>query len=198
MVASDASKALAMVRKLKGMINVEYKTKTINLGDTTPTTTLAIGNLTLIAQGDDIDERDGRKIKAFSLQLKGTVKMHETATATSVRILVFIDYANTGTPPTRAQLFSSEAVFFNGQTRLSQPQDNARFKILLDKIILLSDSGTKLVRVNFYKRLYHHIVFSGVGTGDEGLSSIWVFTASSEATNTPNLEISSIFKWIDN
>ncbi len=198
MVASDAAKALAMVRKLKGMINVEYKSVSVTIADTTPTTVAAVQQLTNISQGDDMDDRDGRKIKAFSLQLKGMVEQHASAVVTLVRILIIIDHANTGTPPTLAQLFNAEATFFNGMPKLSQPQSNSRFTVLWDKIITFSNSGTKLVRVNYYKRLHHHIKFTGAATTDEGLGTIWVITASNEATNTPELNIASIFKWIDN
>ncbi len=198
MVARDASTALAMVRKLKRLINVEYKTLNTILGDTTPTTTAAIGHLTNLAQGDDVGNRDGLKVKAFSIQLKGQVKMHETATATSTRILLFIDHANQGAPPSRALLFSTEGEFFRGQTKITEPQMNQRFTILYDKIILQSDSGNKLTRINFYKKLHHHVTFTGSSATEEGIGTIWVMTASSEATNTPALDVTSTFKWIDN
>lgn len=198
MVAQDAAKALAMVRKLKTLINVEYKTLTTTLGDSTPVNVAAIGNLTNITVGDDLSNRDGRKIKAFSIQLKGIVIMNESATTTITRLLLFIDHANTGTPPTRAQLFASEAAFFNGQVKISDPQSNSRFKVLWDKIIVHSDSGTKMSKINFYKKLNHHITFTGTAGDDEGIGTLWIMTSSNQPTNTPNLIVDAVFKWIDN
>ncbi len=197
MVAQDAAKALAMARQLKKLINVEYKSIRINL-DTTPDTTPIITNLSAIAVGDDISDRDGRKIKAFSIQLKGHCQMHETATATLTRIVIFIDNANTGTIPVITDLFTTAAGFTAGQPRITDPQSNSRFRILYDKTIPQSDSGTKMTMVKFYKKLGHHIAYSGTAATDEGIGSLFAVTGSTEATNVPTLQVVSVFKWIDN
>ncbi len=196
-VAQDAAKALAMVRSLKKLINVEYKSFQVDL-ETGPNTTPVFLNLTAIAVGDDFDDRDGRKIKCFSIQLKGVCIMHETATTTLTRIYVFIDHANTGTAPVITDLFTSALAFNAGQMGKSTPQSNSRFTCLKDQIIMQSDSGVKMNRMNFYKRLNHHIQFTGVAATDEGLGTIWCITSSDEATNVPTLEVKSTFKWIDN
>lgn len=197
MVASDASKALAIARKLRALINVEYKTVQVTL-PTAPTTVAVVTHLSACGQNDDLSGRDGRKIKAFSIQVMGSLKMHETATATSTRIVVFIDHANQGTIPTLATWWDDEASFFNGEMRAQSPQTNARFIVIFDKLILQSDSGTKLTRINFYKRLNHHITYTGTTAADEGLGTVWIMIASSEATNKPTLCLKSTFKWIDN
>ncbi len=97
-------------------------------------------------------------------------------------------------------MWDDEASFFNGESRSSDAQRNSRFTVLHDKVILQSDSGTKLTRIKTYKRLHHHVAFTGTGAtaSAQGLGSIWIITASSEATNTPILCLKTTFKWIDN
>ncbi len=197
MVAADAAKALRIARKLKSMINVEYKTVQVGF-KVDPNTTPQILHLSATAQGDTLASRDGNKIKAFSIQLKGCVSINASAVSTLTRFLVFLDHANTGTPPVITDLFSSAASFTNGESRVSDPQSNSRFIVLKDIIILQSDQGPKISKVNFYKRLHHHIKYIGAATTDEGMGTVWVFQASNEATNDPVVNVKSTFKWIDN
>ncbi len=198
MVMGDAAKALKLATGLRRLINVEYKTINITIGDTTPTTTGVIQNLTAIAQGDDSGSRDGRKIRLASIKIQGSIKQHETATQTTTRMVLVIDHDNTGTPPTIAELFLTQAVFNTGQAKLGEPVPNSRFTVLLDKTFAMSDSGQKLFLLNYYRKLNHHVVFGGVGATDEGKGSLWLMTGSSEATNTPTLSMTSTTKWIDN
>ena len=123
--------------------------------------------------------------------------MNTSASTTITRIFLFIDHANVGLAPALTDLFVSEAQFFNGMTKISNPQNNTRFTVLLDKIILQSDSGVQISKINFYKRLNHSITFTGTAGSDEGTGTIWVMTASNQPTNTPNLQCNAIFKWID-
>ncbi len=188
-------KALRIVKAIQR--GTEKKTIQVVVADSTPTTTAVVQHLSACATGDDLSSRDGRRIKAFSIQLMGTLTMHETATTTSTRVIVFIDHANQGTVPALALWWDDDASFFNGEMRGQSPDANSRFIVLYDKVILQSDSGTKLNRIKFYKRIFHQITYTGTAATDEGLGTIFIMTASSEVTNTPTLVLKSTFKWVD-
>ncbi len=197
MVTGDAAKALAGVRALKKMINVEYKTKNEAIG-TTPDTTGLVSTITNMAQGDDIDDRDGNKIKSFSLKISGNCLLHVSARATNVRIMAIQDRSGTATAPVITDMYASVAAFANNQPTKGTPQVNSRFRILIDKKINLSDNGRQLTNFTLYKKLGFHCFFSGSASGDEGRNAIYLFTASNEATNKPTLSALTQFKWIDN
>ncbi len=197
MVARDAAKALAIARKLKSMLNVEYKSHQAGL-PATPDLSGAVQILTGIAQGDDQDDRDGNKIKSFSLQVKGTILQHASASTTFARLMVVQDRSGTTTQPGITDMFSTVAAFAEGRPSLQTPQVNSRFKVISDTILHLSSNGTQLKRINLYRKLRGHIYYSGPAATDEGRGNIYMFVASNEATNKPSLLANSVFKWIDN
>ena len=63
MVISDASKALALARGVKALLNVEYKAHTVTAAASSITDTASATNLTLLVQGDTAATRDGSQVK---------------------------------------------------------------------------------------------------------------------------------------
>ncbi len=197
MVHSDAALALKGVRQLKKLINVEYKSFQ-TVVDASPDTTGNVANLSAVAQGDDADDRDGNKIRPFSLQIKGNLIIHTSAVATTVRFMVVQDRSGTTTAPAITDMFASATVFAAGQPSLQTPQVNSRFKVISDNFYMLQDNGQQVRQVNIYRKLHGHTYYSGAAATDEGRNNYWLFTASNEATNVPLSSVRAVFKWIDN
>ncbi len=194
--ASKLASLAAQVYALKKMINVEYKSlRSTVLGAVQAGNVL---NLFALAVGDDFDDRDGRKIRPFSVQVKGQVVMHASAVATSYRIVIVKDRAGTTTQPAITDLFVSAIRFARGEPKIDSPDVSSRFQIIWDKTYKMEDSGVKLHEINFYKQLNGHMYFTGATASDEGRGSIYMFTATTEATNVPVVEAVAITKWIDN
>ncbi len=192
-----AAKALSVALAVQRLVNVEYKS--LNTAPPVdPNTTTSITNLTAIAQGDDFNARNGRKIRAKYLRYRGSVIQHPTAVSTGLRMMIIRDNNGSTTQPALIDLFASEANFFNNQNKRGTPQQNSRFSILYDKYISLSDSGTTAAHFDFKIPLDHRIYFSGSGSTDEGKGAIYLLSASTEATNDPILSANCMVKWIDN
>ncbi len=194
---NTASKALAVALQVKRLVNPEYKTLNTNLaGD--PNTTGIVVSLCGIAQGDDISNRTGSKIRAKYLRARGKVVINASATASSLRIMIVRDNLGTTTAPGIDDLFASVTDFHNNKNKDGDPQSNARFSILWDKFILLDAVFKSQVAFDYNMSLDHHISFTGTSATDEGKGCIYALMASSEATNDPVVTADVMIKWLDN
>lgn len=194
---NTASKALAVAYAVKKLINVEYRSITTDF-TTDPSTAGAVVNLTAIAQGDDIANRQGNKIRAKHISVSGQVSLNGSATITQLRMMIVRDNNGSTTQPAITDLFTDVGTFRQNHNKLGDAQSNSRFSILFDKHILLDDQDRRQVAIKWSSSLDHHIFYSGTAATDEGKGNLYLFVASSEATNDPVLSVDAMVKFIDN
>lgn len=194
---SIARKALNMARRVKSMVNVEYKLKDVT-ASTTTSSAGAVVHLSPIAPGTDANERDGISVKATKLFVRGDISMNASAATSAMRIILFIDKQFNGALPTVAQILATASVV----SPLNITTTSAdRFKILSDKVFTLSNNGTQSRIVKMYKRLSNHIRFDTSGTSPptgclDG--QICMLHISNEATNVPSFVYYSRLRYVDN
>ncbi len=192
-----AARALAVAYAVKKLINVEFKTITTSF-TSDPNTTGSVVNLTAIAQGDTIANRQGNKIRSKYLKVSGNVRINASATSTHLRLVIVRDNNGNTTQPAIADLFPDVGSFFGNKNKSGDPQSNSRFTVLWDKFIMLDVVGLEQVPIGWSTELDHHIYFTGTGATDEGKGHLYLFIASNEATNDPAVQVDSMFKFIDN
>ncbi len=196
------AKLATQLYALKKLINTEKKTFTRQLTGVTPATgTAVVESIQEIAQGTDFNERIGRSIKAVSVQLKGQITIHASATFTSARYMLVQDTENRGSAITIANLLENATAaddFFS--LRSGFPAHMKRFKILCDQTVQLDQTDLPIINVECFRKLNMHIRFNGTGGTDAsmGQNSIWLIMISSEATNIPTFNIQSRLRYIDN
>ncbi len=192
-----AVKALKIAQGVKKLLNVEYHSVITDLV-ADPNSTGTVTGLTSVAQGDDFTQRQGRKIKAVSMKIKGNIALHGSATDSVYRLLIVRDNNGSTTQPSIGLLFTDVATFLNNKNKLGDPQTNSRFTILSDTWYTMHTNDVEQIKIDIYLKLTHHIYFSGTGATDEGKGHIYAFQASNEATNDPVVNCDVMFKWIDN
>ncbi len=168
--------------------------------DTTPATAAVVQNVSFVQTGDDVSQRQGRKIHAESVLISGSIVKNALSPATSVRFLLFRDNLGSTTAPTLNDLFTDENDFFDNHPRLINEMPMKRFTILWDKFIVLNEffDGQIMTKgFRFSKKLNFNILYTGAANTDEGKNSIWFMSASDEASNTPNVNGDIVFKWTD-
>ncbi len=191
-----ASKALTVAYAVKKLINVEYRRKATNF-TVDPNITGAVVALTDIAQGDDIANRQGNKIRAKRIVASGTVTLNASATDSQLRMVIIRDNNGSTTRPAITDLFGTVAEFADNLPKTGDPQSNSRFSILMDKMIIVnSDTPTK--QLNFSESLDHHIFFTGTTATDEGKGHLYLFIASNENPNDPVVAMQAQVWFIDN
>ncbi len=191
-----ASRALAVAYAVKKLINVEYHSKKTDW-TVDPNTTGTVLNLTAISQGDDFSNRQGRKIKLFSIRSMGSVRVNASSTRSHGRFMIVRDNLGSTTIPAIADMFVSVAQFLANQPKLDDPQTNARFTVLFDKFYILEQEQS-IKKIDHYQKIGSHVTFTGTAGTDEGKGNIYVFSASNEATNDPIVAVSTVIKYIDN
>ncbi len=194
---NTAQQALTVAYAVKKLINVEYHSLITDF-TVGPSTSGAVVNLSAVAQGDDLANRQGNKIRAKYLALSGTVEINASATASTLRMMIVRDNNGSTAQPTIPTLFTDVGTFSVGKQKLGDPQTNSRFSILWDKYLLLDAVNSSQHHVSYSISLDHHQFFSGTGATDEGKGALYLFIASNEATNVPAVAIDSMFKFIDN
>ncbi len=197
MVARDAKKALQLALAVKKLVNIEYKSQNVDFA--TPSDNSGdVQNITALAQGNQFNQRNGRKIKLFSFRLKGSVIQNTSAVNTTYRMLLVRDNLGNTTPPVITDLFASTTNMFGGRAHQDDPQTNSRFTVLVDKLYLLQNVGNQMVKFDIYRKISSHVTFTGTAATDEGKGALWLMTISNEATNTPAIIADSVVKYIDN
>ncbi len=192
-----AGRALAVAYAVKKLINVEYRSITTDF-TAAPSSSGAVVNLTAIAQGDDIANRQGSKIRAKYLSVKGHAKINTSASSTRLRMMIVRDNNGSTTQPAITDLFDDVGTFTVFKNKKGDPQSNSRFFVLWDKRLNFDATFHEQATIDYTMSLDHHIFYSGTAATDEGKGNIYLFIGSNEATNDPVVAIDAMVKFIDN
>lgn len=169
----------------------KYKYAQVAWGETGIVTSgNTVFNMVSIAQGDDVNTREGNAIRVRRLQVKGRFLSNSMATApTWVRMLLFQDHRNDGTTPTVAELLQSDAF---DAFQLIQPGNRKSFTILYDHVYAIADPAgveprvTHLVDIDL--PLNTTVFYDGTAGGAPAENSIWGVMISTASTNGPELD----------
>ncbi len=198
-VAHDATKALAMAKYLKGIVNVEFKQHTQSATAVAISTTPLITQTTNINLGDTTTTRDGSNIKLVNLTFSYLLIQHITAVSTMVRVMVIHD------KQTNQAIYTSPLILHDVTTgdAIVSPRNldhTHRFQVLYDKVHALSESGPTTLYRSFNKKMQLKLRYDADdGTiADLTSSSLSLLFVSNEATNTPLITFSHRLRYVDN
>ncbi len=157
------------------------------------------------AQGDDFNERIGRKIKALSIEIFLQLIGNTTAVLTQrMRFVLFWDRSNQQADPTALEVFIEDGIesFPN-----SSPNLKKRFKILWDHTFVLGNlvgNGSSTLQrtektVRKFIRLSRMISYATTGATVTGAAQNALFLAhiSDDNTNKPTAPLRLRFSYRD-
>ncbi len=195
---STAQKALQIALQVKKLINVEY-----NFIDTLQTAVIpitpALQQLTNIVQGDTNITRNGSQIKLVSIMLNYFIAQHASAVTTVVRVMLIHDRQTNEAAFLAADVLQD----ITAGDAINSPRELdhlRRFSVLYSRVHLLQDSGTKLVKGGFRKKLQLKLRYdANAGTiSDLTQSSLALMIMSNEGTNTPTITSFVRILFVDN
>ncbi len=189
-------KVVKDVIRLKGLINTEFKTNDVSSTVAVPETGLVLLLNATIA-GDDFDNRDGRQVRWKSIQYAINILQHATATQTITRVMIVIDKQPNATLMTIGELLTSGA----NNLDFRNLDNRKRFVILSDRVVTQSDTNNLVNRLDFYQKMDMITIYddSNAGTiADIESNALFLVAVSSEATNSPTLQIETRMRFIDN
>ncbi len=193
-------KLVKQVKKNTRMINSREKSFLRTVVDSTPDTTAVVQNIAIPAQGDDDNQRIGRKIHAEKIEIGGRIIKHSTASSSSVRYIIVKDNSGTTTAPVVTDIFENETDFFSGAPRAHNAQALKRFTILWDKHMIINeafDGNASMPKIHFTKKLNLNILFTGPAITDEGKNNLYLISGSDEGTNVPAVVADTVFTYSD-
>lgn len=196
---SLAKAAYKGYKYVKNLVNVEYKFSDTdhNTSSLTPNSSGSLVNLTKIATGDDMKDREGRSIKLVSCLMRYTLTIHGSATHTSLRVMLIIDRDYLAALPSVTDVLSVA----NVRSPLNIfTTAGSRFKVLTDKVFTLDQNNRGAVNFKIFKKIHTHVKYGATTAADNaGLrGQLLLLTISNESTNTPTMAGYTRVRWIDN
>ncbi len=143
----------------------------------------AIYTINNIAQGDDVDQRDGDTISLRHLEVNLLITWNSAATSTdTVRMVILKDRQADGAVPLQAELFDGTTL---GCIEHFNDVYDSRFIILLDKVInnpFPSTAKNKTQTVRYRMKLRGKAKFIGTGSAitDVGQGSVFICTTGNQ------------------
>lgn len=193
-VSDIATAAYNGVKYLKGMINSEKHYFDVT-GSGNVDTTGSVNLLTGVAQGDDVNNRNGNSIlgKTIFLRVLLTRVAANTNPVNFCRILVVKDMENTGTDPAISDILASA-------TTISplNVDHTSRYQVLADRVVPLSANGREGSQHKFYIRVNDHVKYTGSGGAAIYKNQIYMMLIGDQATNAPSWSSYSRFGFYDN
>ncbi len=199
MVYGDAQKALAMVKSVKRLINVEVKNFDTQLTNTAVTDAIGITQLTNIPQGDTRSTRDGAQCKMIGLELNFAISMHASAFNTQFRLIVVLDKQTNQAVYLAADLLDDITPFDS----IISPRnlDNMkRFAVLYDRTFAFHVGGTNsfIVRKYIKKEVLLRYDASTSTIADLTQNSLSILTVATEPANDPGFTLHARIRYVDN
>lgn len=189
---------LAKLERKVSADSPEVLAHTIAVVDGAVTTSGIINYVTDIAQGDDVDDREGNEVKMIGFRWKGRLERgaSDVVRTMSMRLVLFYDlHAVPGSLPALADIFDAVNVY-----SFQDVSNNQRFKILYDKThdmqylthhALDFDTGLK-------KYTYKQKFTGAAGTSRVGRTLHWaVIPSNYTAGNEPSIASNIRMYFID-
>lgn len=177
-----ATKALAIVQKQKRAVEWKYHDRLVTSTNITQLGT--VNTLTFVPQGDTNQTRDGDKLQARHLSIRGTLTSNGSKSTAKVRLIVF--RAN---KENASNLLQSEILDNNDPNSHKSWSDRFRTKTLLDRTYDLNQqvSGTLVLKsFNFNIKLNDPINFTAGTTAIEN-GGIYMMYLSDTVVNMPTI-----------
>lgn len=187
------------IKQIKKTLTPERKVFDINQDYTADNVDWYVLPVSLMAEGTEYDTRVGRKIKAKSLFIRGQWKINPGATASTARMIAFIDRASNGQVPDPSAVMQ---VNRDLQSPLDYDNAGTRFIVILDKTFDLSINGTRVRSFKFYRKLWQTVTFNGEENTAAQLTTghvylMWLSNETGAADKRMELNLASRFTYTD-
>lgn len=197
-VASTAYTALKVAQGVAAMVNTEKKYVDVaNLDN--PDSNGAVFFVSGIQEGDDNTQRNGRSVRAKSIEIRGRLELNANTPTVCCRCITFIDWASNGVAPAVSDVL--KLIDVDSFMNLDNTGKGGRFQVLRNQFMCLSDTGNKMYHYEDYIKLNHHLKYKGTGAtvADATQGHLYVLTISDKVTaDAPGFFWQTRLRYIDN
>lgn len=188
-----ASKALKLAKQNKQSIEVKEITNTV---ESDVTTAGSVSTMTNIAEGDDINNRTGRKVRLKSFQIKGYVVNNDsTSTSTSVaRVLIIRDNSFTSSTPSITEILQGGDAY---GLRAQEVENKYAYSVLYDKLMVLDPNSNNQQGVQKFKKLNHECIFDGSANTTSNKGALYLMLLSNRTASQPGFFLQTRVRFTD-
>jgi len=189
------SKVVKDVSYLKGLINTEFKFRTLSFS-TTMDTTGSVHHLNNISQGDGGSTRDGDQVRVKGVRVRGIYTIHASATTTVLRCIAFVWKNVNNIAPVKTDIVDA------GVNSMRELDERRNVRILWDKTFVLDSVQRPLLQFEKYfpldiKTLFTRGETSG-GSAQTEQNGVYMLVFSDQATNVPSENVDTRCTFVDN
>lgn len=189
-------RALAGVRKLASMINIEYK-YFAKYTNTNITNSPVISCQSLVPQGVAQGNRVGESIKLQSLTFQYVVNCISASTINNlIRIMLVRDLENPGADFVSTDLFTLPTTAYISDIVMANSE---RFTVLYDRTVVLSYINKDSLVDSFTRPMQSHIKYraSATSSTSNAEGALYLVVASNAGSNYPTIESNLSFTYTD-
>jgi len=191
-----AGRALAIFKGAANLLNAEFKSIEATASGN-ETTTPSITWLSGTAQGDGSDDRDGSSLKIKKIAVRFRVAAAAAGAAGSaIRVVFFVDTANTGSAPSASEVLNS------GMSGFPTINSFDRFNVLYDEVIPLNPSGVasafRAIVLTQVEDMHVHQLGTSNSVANARGPHVFCYIQSTETTNPPSIDLTSRMSFVDN
>lgn len=180
-----ARTALTLVRR----INRQREVKVHDIAPTVATVepTGIVYGLNDIAQGDDINQRDGRSCSIFNLNIRWNVYIHTSDAQSTFRMIIFRDSMqdNSVVPVVTLVLQTADVV------SMMKDYNRTRFQVYADNTYVINQTDRGIVIGQFNRRIKVNTLWAGSSGTQWAKNGLYMLVIGDETTNKPTLRYSS-------
>lgn len=187
------------IKEIKKNLAPERKVNDVSSDYTADNTAWYVLPLSLMSQGDEYNQRNGRKVRAQSIFVRGQVKINPGATSTTVRMILFWDRSSNGQAPNPSDVMQTNADL---QSPLDVDNCGTRFIVLADRTFDLSINGTRVKSFKIFRKVRHLITYNGDDNTAPNLTNghlylMWLSNETDAADKRAELNLWSRFSFFD-
>lgn len=200
---STAVQALRTAKWVASLVNTEFKYKDTQISHGISNSAYNITPLTLMAQGDDSNQRNGRSVLAKALEIQVKLKLLTTVGSGVCRVVLVRDTTCDGALPDMSNIFDTITTdnAVNSFRNISTAPTK-KYQIWWDKRFSLDiDFKDELYISKYIKLKKSHVKYIGSGSTNDNLGpgSFFLCTIStSDVTNAFTMTGFTRFRYIDN
>ncbi len=195
-----ATKALLIAKKTRKMVQGEKKKKAFPFSMIIDDGGV-IEYVSGIAQGNNFDDRAGRKVKAISWLARFRLVINQGAVpppaASAVRFVLFVDKQNNSILPLIGDVLQGPDTLLSPIRTLSLQ----RYRVLWDRTVVLTAQNNPERYLKVFRKFNIPLFYDGTGVGISSADKNAIFLlmiSDEQAGDEPSVEFESRLTYIDN
>lgn len=185
---------LAAMRVIKNYVNTERKYFDVAPSALAPGTTGVVQPLSLIPLGAGASQRDGRQVKAVSLDIRFVVQLHPTAVADAFRLILV--RAKTDIAPTLTDIIVS------ANTLAPRNLDEVRdYEVMKETILNMDHDKNSILQFSWHLNMASKLQFAAADTAGQAnpeWGHFYIMMIARENTYQSDCLLWSRLRYIDN